>query len=203
MFYDSHRHHSHRHAHRHHPHGGHPSGGRGSGFWGRGGGGGFARGRKLSSTDLQLVLLALLAEKPAHGYELIHTLEEKSGGFYTPSPGVIYPALTYLDEIGHVEAEAEGKRKLYRITQPGTDYLAEHREQATTLLAALERIGSRMDRVREAFGEEDSEEREEHVRAIHALKLALRKKRGCAPDEARRIAEILKQATDEIESSAQ
>ena len=149
------------------------------------------------------MLLALLEEKPAHGYELIHTLEEKSGGFYTPSPGVIYPALTYLDEIGHAEAEAEGKRKLYRITDAGKAHLAQHRDEAAALLNALEQIGSRMDRVREAFGGDDAEEREEHVRAIRALKMALRKKRGSSPEEARRITEIIKRATDEIESSAQ
>lgn len=56
----------------------------------------FTSGRKFEAVDLQLVILALLAERPAHGYELIKTIEERSGGFYTPSPGVIYPALTYI-----------------------------------------------------------------------------------------------------------
>ncbi len=60
------------------------------------GGHGFRMGRKLGSADLQTVLLALLADRPSHGYELIKAIEERSGGFYTPSPGVIYPALTYL-----------------------------------------------------------------------------------------------------------
>ena len=177
---------------------------RGGGFWGRGGGG-FPKGRKLSSADLQLVTLALLEEKPAHGYELIRALEEKSGGFYTPSPGVIYPALTYLDEIGHAEAEADGKRKLYRITTQGAAYLSENRETASAVLDALGKIGSRMDRVRAAFdGSEQAEaEMEEHVRAIHSLKRALRAKRGCPPDEARRIAAILKRAVDEIEAAPQ
>jgi len=172
----------------------------GGGFWGRGGG--FPKGRKLSSADLQLVLLALLEEKPAHGYELIRALEEKSGGFYSPSPGVIYPALTYLDEIGHAEAEAEGKRKLYHITQAGSAHLAENREKATALLDALGRIAGRMDRVRAAFdGAEEAEEESEHVRTIRALKRALHRKRGCPAEEAQRIAEILQRAIDEIEAS--
>src|SRR4051812_28966729 len=55
--------------------------------------GGMPGGRRLSAADLQLLLLALLEQRPAHGYELIRDLEERSGGFYTPSPGVIYPAL--------------------------------------------------------------------------------------------------------------
>ncbi len=63
-------------------------------------GGGFRTGRKFDAADLQLIILALLSEQPRHGYELIKTLEERSGGFYVPSPGVIYPALTYLEETG-------------------------------------------------------------------------------------------------------
>lgn len=206
MFYESNSHHRHRHAGPHHNHqhrGGPEWGGRGfggGGFWGRGGGGGFPKGRKLSSADLQIVILALLADKPAHGYELIRALEEKSGGFYTPSPGVIYPALTYLDEIGHAEAAPEGKRKLYSITEAGRAYLAENDERARGLLDALGRIASRMDRVREAFdgSEEAGPEREEHIRAIRSLKRALHEKHGCAPEEAKRITEILKRAVDEI-----
>jgi hypothetical protein len=58
---------------------------------------GFRTGRKLASDDLQLLLLALIAEKPSHGYDLIKLLEERSGGYYVPSPGMIYPALTYLE----------------------------------------------------------------------------------------------------------
>ena len=86
-------------------------------------GGDFPGGRKLDAIDIQLVILALLAEQPAHGYELIKTLEERSGGFYTPSPGVIYPALTYLHEIGHTSVEQQGTRKLYSITPQGKAHL--------------------------------------------------------------------------------
>jgi len=169
------------------------------------GGGGFPKGRKLSSADLQLVILALLEEKPAHGYELIRALEEKSSGFYTPSPGVIYPALTYLDEIGHAEAEADGKRKLYRITEAGAAHLAANRDRVSAVLEALGKIASRMDRVRAAFdgSEEVDAEREDHVRAIRSLKKALHGKRGCPAEEAKRITEILKRAVDEINASAQ
>src|SRR5579871_6237691 len=79
----------------------------GEGFGPGGGGrGGFGPGRKLSSADLQLLLLALLAEKPSHGYELIKALEERTTGYYSPSPGMVYPALTYLEEIGHASVEA-------------------------------------------------------------------------------------------------
>lgn len=158
-------------------------------------------GRRLSSADLQLILLALLAERPAHGYELIKTLEERSGGFYSPSPGVIYPALTYLDDVGHAQAEQDGTRKLYRITPAGEAHLAANRATADAILETLSRIGGRMDQVREAFagvGDADGGASDEVHRARHALRHALFRKRGCDPAEARRIARILDRAAAEI-----
>jgi DNA-binding PadR family transcriptional regulator len=166
-------------------------------------GGGFpGSARRLDSQDLQLVILALLAERPSHGYELIKALEERSGGFYSPSPGVIYPALTFLDETGQASAEQDGTRKLYRITQEGEKRLAANRATTDAILEALTRIGSRMDRVREAFtGANDLDEgrsSDELHRAQHALKHALHDKRGCDGAEARRIAQILERAAAEI-----
>jgi DNA-binding PadR family transcriptional regulator len=165
------------------------------------GGDGLPPGRKLGSAELQLVLLALLAEQPAHGYELIRMLEERSAGFYTPSPGMIYPALTYLDEIGHAAASADGNRKLYTLTEPGRAFLAENKDQADMILLALARIGGRMADIREAFSglqDADPDAADDLHHARHALKHALLRSRGCGADEARRIANILKAATAEI-----
>src|SRR3979411_2256567 len=81
--------------------------GHGTGLGGRG----FFGGRKLGSGELQLVILALLEERPRHGYEIIKALEETSKGFYAPSPGMVYPALTYLEEVGEATAEADGRKK--------------------------------------------------------------------------------------------
>ncbi|CAH2602993.1 PadR family transcriptional regulator [Rhodovastum atsumiense] len=178
---------------------GHGAGGFGRGFMG--GGDGFPGGRKLSAADLQLVLLALLAERPAHGYDLIRTLEERSGGFYAPSPGMIYPALTYLEESGHAVTTPEGNRKLYTLTEAGQAHLQAHRDEVTLILDLLARIGGRMGEVREAFagvGDADPQSAEELHRARHALKHALMRKRGCGPEEARRIARILERAAAEI-----
>jgi DNA-binding PadR family transcriptional regulator len=169
----------------------------GFGFMGGPGGGDFRWARKLGSNDLQLLILSLLGERPAHGYELIKTIEERSGGFYSPSPGMIYPALTYLDEIGHASIEQEGSRKLYRITPEGQSHLASNRAAADAILDALSRIGSRMDDVREAFAGESDASDEIH-RARRDLKDALRHKRACDPKEAKRIAQILNRATAEI-----
>ena len=70
---------------------------------------GFHAGRKLSSPELQLLLMQLLAARPSHGYELIKSLEERTDGFYAPSPGMVYPALTYLEEIGHASGRGRGQ----------------------------------------------------------------------------------------------
>jgi DNA-binding PadR family transcriptional regulator len=195
-------------------HGGHGFGHFAAGFagaFGRGGGG-FRTGRKFAAADLHLIILALLEEKPRHGYELIKALEERSGGFYVPSPGMIYPALTYLEEIGHATFEADGAKKLYRITDAGRQHLEENRAVVDTMLRELEQIGSKMDDVRRAFSGEgarvrgdDEEEpydprrgsREVHE-ARRELKMALYQKRGCPPEEARRITQILRRAAQEI-----
>src|ERR1700691_3099894 len=148
-------HHGHHHAGRH----GGPPGGFfgfghhfGEGFGPRGAGrGGFGPGRKLGSADLQLLLLALLAENPSHGYELIKAIEERSSGYYSPSPGMVYPALTFLEEIGHASVAAEGTRKLYSATETGRKHLADNRAALETLLAQLQQIGRRMQKVRRAM----------------------------------------------------
>ena len=87
---------------------------------------------------------SLLEQEAAHGYELIKTIEERSGGFYSPSPGVIYPALTFLEEVGYARSEQESTRKLYHITSEGRSHLGAHRATADAILDALARIGGRM-----------------------------------------------------------
>jgi DNA-binding PadR family transcriptional regulator len=173
-------------------------------FGSMGGGDDFARGRKLDAEDLHLVILAFLAKGPAHGYELMKTIEEHSGGFYTPSPGVIYPALSYLAELGHASVEPEGARKRYTITDEGRAYLASRQAEADTILTGLSRAGARMEDVRDAFAgmsEVDGGASDELHRARHAIKDALRQKRGCDLAEAKRIAQILKRAAAEILSA--
>src|SRR5271154_242348 len=142
------------HHHFHHFFGRH-HGGRGFGHFGKGfleggdmGGRAFGMGRKLASVDLQLLILGLLAEKPRHGYEIIKALDERSKGFYVPSPGMVYPALTYLEEIGHATVEAEGTRKLYHITESGKQHLDEHREETEALFAQFSRVGERLEHLR-------------------------------------------------------
>ena len=136
-----------------------------------------------------------------HGYELIRAIEERSNGFYVPSPGVIYPALTYLEEIGQAVVEQDGNRKVYQITDEGRQHLEANRANAEATLETLSRIGSRMEQVREAFAGLDALDpmaADELHGARHALKHALLSTQDCTPDEARRIAVILERTVAEI-----
>ena len=159
----------------------------GFGRFGFGGGLGMGpesfRGRKMGSVDLRLVLLTLLAERPSHGYELIKALEERSGGFYSPSPGMVYPALTWLEEVGYASVTADGAKKLYNITAEGQAYLAQHKAAADAILGQLEQIAKRLGRMREAvagFEDEDEAGPREVWLARRELKEALRSVRGAS-----------------------
>jgi DNA-binding PadR family transcriptional regulator len=169
-------------------------------------GDGLTRGRKFSSGDLQLLLLALLANKPAHGYELIKALETRSNGFYAPSPGMIYPALTYLEEIGYVTVTQEGNRKAYHLAEAGQQYLSANQERADLMLAKLTHIARKMDSVRRAYSGDAYDQNDESapgwipefVDARRALKHALVKLSDVNPQEQKRIAAILNEATRQI-----
>ncbi|WP_424813931.1 PadR family transcriptional regulator [Roseococcus sp. YIM B11640] len=112
---------------------------------------GHGRRRHFDGTGLRLILLKLIEEKPRHGYDLIREIEERTGGQYAPSPGVVYPTLTLLAEMGHIaETETDGARKLYAVTPEGTAHLAENAEAVKALFAKLAAMGearSRLDTV--------------------------------------------------------
>ena len=176
------------------------------------GGDGFARGRKFGADDLQLMLLSLLQEQPRHGYELIKELEARSNGFYTPSPGVVYPALTYLEELDYATVEIHGNRKRYHVTEIGRGHLAAHQERVELLFAALGHAARKMAWMKQAWrgagGQEDADAQAEEesgwlrefVDARRALKAALLRHSAATPDAQRRIAAILRRAAAEIEA---
>ncbi len=127
------------------------------GFAGMERGGG--RGRRMfDGGELRLVLLKLIADEPRHGYDLIRAIEELTGGAYAPSPGVVYPTITMLDEMGFIEEQAsDEKRKVYAVTEAGRAHLEENREQAEALVERLAHIGERRQRtdgapIRRAMG---------------------------------------------------
>lgn len=99
------------------------------------------RRRMFEGGQLRLVLLKLVAEEPRHGYDLIRAIEELTGGRYAPSPGVVYPTLTLLDEMGLIEqAPGEGARKPFQITEPGRAHLEKNGEEADELINRLKAL---------------------------------------------------------------
>ena len=131
--------------HRHfedYPHHGRHGLGHGPFGWGRRGGGwGPREGRMFEGGELKLVILALIAEKPRYGYEIIKELSERVGGDYSPSPGVVYPTLTMLEEMGYASASQDPQgRKLYTVTPEGEKVLAENKAQVDSI---FERFGDR------------------------------------------------------------
>jgi DNA-binding PadR family transcriptional regulator len=104
-------------------------------------------GRFLEHGDLRFVVLALLAEQPRHGYELIKELEDRTGGAYRPSPGVVYPLLAMLEDEGFIRpVEAEGGRKLFEVTEAGKQALEQNRAGVDAVFGRMEEAsrGARM-----------------------------------------------------------
>ena len=152
------------------------------------------RGRVFDQGDLRLVLLSLIAEKPRHGYEIIKEIEDRVGGAYSPSPGVIYPTLTLLEELGHTRVSEEGGKKLYTITPEGETALAANK-------AAVEALIARMSEIRAALGGGPAPQ---IVRAMHNLRLALRMRlsRGPLSDaQIDAVTRALDQAAQTVERS--
>ena len=170
-----------------------------------GGRGGFPFGRFVGDGELRLIVLSLVAESPRHGYEIIKALEERSGGFYSPSPGVIYPTLTFLEEAGHTVSSADGNKKVYAITDAGRAYLEENRVQADAILSRIEWIGARLAQARNFF-ERGEEPRDRDIPEVvpelnaarRAIKAALAAKLDLSAEEQRRIAELLLKTAKEI-----
>lgn len=178
-----------------------PRGGR---FGGGGGGDMFRIGRMLAQGDLKLLALSLIAEQPRHGYELIKVIEEKTGGWYSPSPGVVYPTLTFLEEAGYVTATTEGAKKLYAITDEGTAYLNQNRDLADAIIGRLSEIGLKMSRVRKWMGwsEGGSAEAASLPRLVEAalenLREVTQQKLEASRAAETRIVEILARAANDI-----
>ena len=137
------------------------------------------RGRRpFDYGDLRLLVLAMMAEHPRHGYELIKAIEERTGGGYSPSPGVIYPTLAWLEDMGYATATAEGGRRSFAITGEGRAFLAANR---AGLEALKDRTGSEGRRGPAPGPVLD---------AMHALKGALRRRFAAAPADAATIETI-------------
>ena len=99
--------------------------------------------RVFEHGDLRLVIMALLKEKPRYGYEIIKDLEERVGGGYSPSPGVVYPTLTLLEEVGHATVTDEHSgRRLYTLSTEGLAFLEANRTLVDAILARVSQANS-------------------------------------------------------------
>lgn len=161
--------------------------GRGHGHGRRGG------GRLFDHGTLRWVLLSLIAEKPSHGYELIKAVETKLGGAYSPSPGVIYPSLALLEEMGALESEAQGGKKLYSITEAGRALLAENEAILRAAEATMDKFAARALRptaIQDAIG-----------RLRHTIHGRLTGETALTEAQIQAIAAILTEAADRVEQA--
>jgi len=150
------------------------------------------RRRMFEGGELRLVILLLLEGEPRHGYDIIREIETRTGGAYAPSPGVVYPTLTLLEELGHVEVRAaEGAKKLYAVTEAGSAHLAENRKDAEAALARLEELRQKSEVV----------DAGPVFRAMSNLKAVLHQRLSAQPDKQLlfAVADLIDEAARKIE----
>jgi DNA-binding PadR family transcriptional regulator len=150
------------------------------------------RRRMFDGGELRLVLMLLMEAEPRHGYDLMREIETRTGGAYAPSPGIVYPTLALLEDLGQVEARAAaGAKKRYAMTPDGLARLAEKRGQAEAALARLDALG-RKDAPLEAGPV---------PRAMANLKAALRQRlsgdHGLSGDHDKQVLFLIADAIDE------
>ena len=179
-----------------------PGFGRGGRHGGGSGGSDFMRARRmLAQGDLRLIALALIAQQPRHGYEIIKLLEDKTAGWYSPSPGIVYPTLTYMEEAGYLTAQTEGTKKLYSITPEGRAHLEENRDFVNAVLDRLAAVGEKISRMRRR----DEREQERSNSGPALVRAALENLQDVAlrrleeePEAEPRVVELLARAASDL-----
>ncbi|MBN9416949.1 MAG: PadR family transcriptional regulator [Candidatus Eremiobacteraeota bacterium] len=147
-------------------------------------------GRFFESGELRYVLLHLIRDTPRHGYDIIKQIENLSQGAHTPSPGIIYPTLTLLEEMGLASVSSEGSRKLYVATELGRQELQEKKNSVDSILGRLQAASERFMRERPP----------QILRAMENLKTVLRMGSGkWNADQLLAVTEIIDEAAKKIE----
>ncbi|MBN2099246.1 MAG: PadR family transcriptional regulator [Dehalococcoidia bacterium] len=149
--------------------------------------------RPFQKGDLKYVILGLVAEKPRHGYEIIRSLEERSHGFYAPSPGAVYPTLQFLEEAGYVTAAEHEGKKIYTVTEEGHRFLHEQKDFA-------EGIKKHMSDMWGAKGGGEARETMAELRRLGRLMRHHHWGRRSDPQKMARIREVISRACGEIEA---
>ncbi|MBI1212383.1 MAG: PadR family transcriptional regulator [Alphaproteobacteria bacterium] len=150
------------------------------------------RRRYFESNELRLVLLKLISDQPRHGYDLIRAIEELTSGAYAPSPGVVYPALSILQDMSHIKATEAGQgRNTFAITAEGEAELKDHADKVKVLFARLAELGATRQQA----------ERSPVRRAMENLRMVLRQRLGgdIAKKVQHEVAAILDEAAQRIE----
>jgi DNA-binding PadR family transcriptional regulator len=146
--------------------------------------------RPFGKGDLKYVILDLIKDKPRYGYEIIRILEERSHGFYAPSPGAVYPTLQLLEEMGHITATQEDGKKVYTITDDGSNFLQERGQFAESIKKHM----------KECWGSENAGEIRETMAEIGRLgRLVGRRLRNIDAEKMRSIREVISHAYKDIE----
>jgi len=145
--------------------------------------------RPFQRGDIKYIILQLLKDGPSHGYEIIRALEERFRGFYSPSPGTIYPTLQMLEKIGDVTVVEQDGKKVYTITDKGGEFLDEHGEVEERL----------KDQIKDWWNPEKIDDRGETMREFRRLAELLRVKvRTVDTKELGRIRQVITHAYEEV-----
>jgi DNA-binding PadR family transcriptional regulator len=157
-------------------------------------------GRMLAHGDLRLIALALIDEQPRHGYDIIKALEEKTSDWYSPSPGIVYPTLTYLEEVGYLTSQPEGAKKLFTITEEGRAHLTQNRAMVDAVMARIAFIGEKAARIREREGRDGERSRVPQLvrAAFENLRDVAVKRLADDADAEAKVVEILARAAGEL-----
>ncbi|MCL4533880.1 MAG: PadR family transcriptional regulator [Bacteroidetes bacterium] len=141
--------------------------------------------------DFKYIILDLLKEKPRHGYEIIRAVGERFGGFYTPSPGVVYPTLQMLEDMGYITSEQQEGKKVYTITDEGRKHLA---EQQSTMEGMWERVKAHWGFISNASFHETMHEFADFGRTL------ARAGHDASPEKLRRVREVIARARHDVEA---
>ncbi len=162
-------------------------------FYGHQHGFGFRGERIFHKGDFKYLILDLLKDKPRHGYEIIRDMEESFHGFYTPSPGAVYPTLQYLEEMGYVTSVAQDGKKIYTISEEGKKFLIEKGKETEEIKANM----------RSWWGGWSSEFKDEMGNVMHSVgelgRMIGQQARKAGAEKIPQVKEALKNATAEIE----
>jgi DNA-binding PadR family transcriptional regulator len=165
------------------------------------------KGMLLDSPEMRLIALHLLSQHPSHGYEIIKSVGKLTSGVYAPSPGMVYPTLTYIEKLSYATSDMQGGKKLFRITKEGTAFLTEHQGQLTEVLSRIDFLGRKMASMQQHMAQEQMTDERWGATGTenaafrdlrHELKTVLFEKLNASEQEKGRIMKIMRNAIDTI-----